>query len=1039
MRTFSCTNTNCGNKFTLSAATKMGMKCQCGGDIRVASPDPAGDVAGAQSPTQPPSVSSSSDTYSSTLHSESLRAEARSSAGVGDNGNPGGGSGISQMPLGAGLREIVLPPTNMVEGPSVDQFMATLEAPVCLEIAAQQGARHLLIRAKTDTLDYLEGKVATVWPRSQMLYRQGDPVHPNGGSSRLRQKSVLLTLSEEPYLPLRTWEKFGTGDPMTNTLGAMLDLSGEDRIRVQYVITDAGTPDWLVEAQRRTKMEDNKGFRSSSGGAFYDQTVVVKSPVIENIRFGRGMFFSSIALLLLLGGLMLVLGQFVSGLICSSIGLALIPVFLKMQSKFDPWDKADIELVKEKVNSQDRFFKVLIVVTASAETESRSDDLVRRMVQSLSQHSLMGGNSFSVLDLSSPPPLWALEDNSFNQVLEKLGCWLGNRELAGLWHLPIADGDDMGGMLVNSANLRPPDPRDVAGVYQIGEGQTAGSRAIPVNLSKVTATTNTFLIGGTGSGKSVLMEHLARAGIMHAEEPTAFVIVDPHGDFADHLLGSMPPEHADRVVIYDVNDSEYSIPYNLLDVHNYHRNPDQAAQFMIDIGMALWTDFWGPRMQEPLKRGIQLLAAANEQRAPDDQLGLSLLNRILRVSPEVRKRFIGIELDGSPYLNLMRIYFHGEYDIMQPSFREQVVQPVVSKGGRFMENPMLHLFSSPKSALNIQDIIENHKILIVTTRKSTWGSELSSFIGSVICNIAIREVTRQGELEGKKRVPISFIVDEFQTFAGVDWSEFIGELRKYGGRLVVGTQNLAKMREIEESLPEIILSGISNLFVFTVNGDDAQYFSEKELSHEDGGPTNHNLVALPEHWCYARIKRPGIEGERVQQKKATRPFAFHTRAPAPYDPDIAKYMMDRRGEYSLPYEEVFRAASEKMNYLDQYGSELFGEDARGGSKKASNSPGEKMDEMRALVQNQGSSDSGADFSKFEDDEEEEDGTDSQGAPIPSSPTLEEVEADLDTEDFDAWIAGAQDQWSTLMGEVGSDGDMGEVGSEGDDEPGSFDD
>ena len=54
-----------------------------------------------------------------------------------------------------------------------------------------------------------------------------------------------------------------------------------------------------------------------------------------------------------------------------------------------------------------------------------------------------------------------------------------------------------------------------------------------------------------------------------------------------------------------------------------------------------------------------------------------------------------------------------------------------------------------------KDIIQNRKILLVNTRMSELGSEMSDFLGSFIISLILKEISRQGEHEAGKRILFS--------------------------------------------------------------------------------------------------------------------------------------------------------------------------------------------------------------------------------------------------------------------------------------------
>jgi hypothetical protein len=277
----------------------------------------------------------------------------------------------------------------------------------------------------------------------------------------------------------------------------------------------------------------------------------------------------------------------------------------------------------------------------------------------------------------------------------------------------------------------------------------------------------------------------------------------------------------------------------------------------------------------------------------------------------VRKEFIARDLDGSPHRKTLAKYFLQDYDDLTRNFREQVIQPVLSKAHRFEEEPMLPLFSCPESKLDVGEIVRNRNVLAINTGKNKYGTEVSDFVGSLIINVILMELVRQGEHSPRNRIPVVIVIDEFQTFTGVAWEDLVQQMRKYGGRMVLGTQSMASLRKQNPEIPEIILSGVYSLFAFTMNGDDAEYISKKEFSGEKGGPTPDTLISLEPHKAYVRLER--------ESGGLSRPFYFESESPPPYDDLLAGRVKNLRANYSFPYKTAMEKALSMLSFFDQYG------------------------------------------------------------------------------------------------------------------------
>ena len=73
-----------------------------------------------------------------------------------------------------------------------------------------------------------------------------------------------------------------------------------------------------------------------------------------------------------------------------------------------------------------------------------------------------------------------------------------------------------------------------------------------------------LLVAKTRRGKSTLMQRLAQHA-MQANPPRAVLLVDPHRDLAEAMLGLVPAARRDRVVFLDVADRARPCGLNLLD------------------------------------------------------------------------------------------------------------------------------------------------------------------------------------------------------------------------------------------------------------------------------------------------------------------------------------------------------------------------------------------------------------------------------------------------------------------------------------------
>jgi energy-coupling factor transporter ATP-binding protein EcfA2 len=347
--------------------------------------------------------------------------------------------------------------------------------------------------------------------------------------------------------------------------------------------------------------------------------------------------------------------------------------------------------------------------------------------------------------------------------------------------------------------------------------------------------THTAIFGKTGTGKSVLLEHMALQTIEAGE---GIAVLDPHGELIDRITSQIPRKRIRDVIYFD--PTQERVPgINILQVNGH---TSQIVSSLTNIIKNIWPENWGPRSEWLLENLAFALLSTDY---PISLLSLYKLlaeNDFKEKTPNYRRR-VSEDLQDPALIKFFRTYEH-----WTKTFREEVVTPLLNKVNKLALNPYLRdVIGQPTSSFNFREAIDTRKIILCKLPKGTIGDDVSSLLGSIIVTkIALAALSREDTAD---RQPFTLLADEIQNFIhGVDFPTILSEARKYGLKLVVATQTTA---QVPEKSRASIFGNCSTLVSFRVSGEDADILA-KELSL-DLRPTV--LQDLPNYQCRARTMR----------------------------------------------------------------------------------------------------------------------------------------------------------------------------------------
>jgi hypothetical protein len=572
-----------------------------------------------------------------------------------------------------------------------------------------------------------------------------------------------------------------------------------------------------------------------------------------------------------------------------------LPAFLRDSDL--GWSENFEEVVLRKIEQPG--YQVEIRLAACAGGRDRVVQILQTLIGAFRGFSLEVGNSFC--PLAGSPPFRLTEMDAHRGAVNILG----DAELATLWHLPVDVLPDM--MAVKKYTHRTADTRAFhtgGASWLIGHSGKSGSRqAIRLPIATLSSQ-NAFLLGTTGSGKTTTLEHMIAtvAGL----GDRGVVVIDPHGDMVRRLLGLIPRERVKDAIYLDFADQDRVPGINLLDVDLFGGDPEVTAAAFTETARSLYGKFWGPRMEVPFKRANLALALANTMRPPQMQFTVLDAIDMILMKGEQRRNFLSQVLPEGHLLTKTLInYFSLEFDTRSPTFREQVISPVLSKLRPFEEKTaLMAVFGQPRSTIDLLQAIRAGKLVLVRSGMEKFGEDYSNFIGSVVLNLAQKAILSQEDLAPEERTRITVVVDESQLFSGFDFGNALAMLRKFGGNFFLTSQGesfLGRARSSDEQdRPNAfrqVMANVNTRIVFRLGGHDARVLTSTDFFGEMDPP---NLINLPDYHAFLQF----TANEHVHG-----PILVETLPPRACDQGVSAEILARRAAYTLPLEEALAAAS----------------------------------------------------------------------------------------------------------------------------------
>ena len=330
---------------------------------------------------------------------------------------------------------------------------------------------------------------------------------------------------------------------------------------------------------------------------------------------------------------------------------------------------------------------------------------------------------------------------------------------------------------------------------------------------------HTHIVGGTGHGKTQLIQFLINHDLVRAKEDArSVVVIDSQGDLIRtisrlaYFKPSAEKSLADRFVLVDPNDVEHPVCLNMFDF-----NRDRLSGYapvdrekILNATIELYDYFFGA-----------LLGAELTQR---QGLIFKYLARLLIEIPDATIHTLRELMEDSerfrPYMERLtgtaRSFFETRFFDRQ--FNETKKQILTRLWGVLSNASLERMFSHPRNKIDIFELMNEGKIILINTAKDLLGQEGSAIFGRFFIALIAQAAVQRAAIPVHKREPSFVYIDEAQDYFDDNISHLLNQARKYRVGLVLAHQNLD---QLSLGLRSSVLASTTIKFAGGVSAKDA--------------------------------------------------------------------------------------------------------------------------------------------------------------------------------------------------------------------------
>jgi hypothetical protein len=481
-------------------------------------------------------------------------------------------------------------------------------------------------------------------------------------------------------------------------------------------------------------------------------------------------------------------------------------------------------------------FDTNIRLVVSSGSDTRSNQLLNSMGEAFVQFTANEMNEFKLSRVTSRALDKLLFNFSFRLFNNSHQSILSSEEVSSLYHFPLHTTLVPKVKFLKAKSAEPPPNLPSEGVV-LGKNLFRGTENI-IRMTRGDRRRHLYTLGQTGTGKTTLMENLIYQDIANGD---GVAFIDPHGTAVDRILGFIPKERHNDVIVFDPSDVSKSLGLNMLEFDPHY--PEQKT-FIVNELLSIFQKLFlaetmGPMFDQYFRNAALLLLDDYVNEVP------TLINIPRVLTDEVYRRD-KLSRETNP---IVKNFWEKEAEKAGGEAALANMAPyITSKINGFIANEYLRpILSQKKSAFNFRELMDDKKILLVNLSKGRIGDINANLLGMIIVGKILMAALSRVDVQDESQRPDFYLyIDEFQNFTTDSISTILAEARKYHLNLIIANQFI---KQLQDKIRDSVFGNVGSMAIFRVGSDDAEYLKnqfEQVFSAQD-------LVNIDNFNCYLKL------------------------------------------------------------------------------------------------------------------------------------------------------------------------------------------